>query len=67
LLQEMKQFVAENSVQIKKTAAEGTAAGGVYAFTLNEWVAILTIGYLIMQMGYLGWKWIREFKGKRKG
>lgn len=66
MLTEIQQFFAENAPQIKKTVAEGSVGGGAYAYTLNEWVAIATISYIAMQMGYLAWKWIREAKGKKK-
>jgi hypothetical protein len=32
----------------------------VYALTLNEWVAVATILYLVLQAAHLVWKWTRE-------
>lgn len=66
MISEIKQFLVDNAPQIKKVAAEGTAGGGAYAYTLNEWVAITTIGYVLLQGAYLIWKWVREAKGKSK-
>lgn len=37
----------------------------VYALTLNEWVAVATILYLILQAGYLIWKWRTERRRAR--
>lgn len=47
---------------MKATPAVGGAAG--YALTLNDWVGIATIGYVLLQAAYLVWKWRREARGK---
>ena len=39
-----------------------TAAAVAENITLNEWVAIATIVYVVLQAGYLVWKWYREYK-----
>jgi hypothetical protein len=45
-----------------------TAVSVAQDMTLNQWVAIATLAYIVMQMVYLGWKWWREHKkGKVKG
>lgn len=31
-----------------------------WALTLNQWVAIATLSYIALQIGYLIWKWCRE-------
>lgn len=53
-----------------KAAGVKTAVGGLgaatSALTLNEWVAIVTIVYFIMQIAYLGWKWRRESREGKK-
>jgi hypothetical protein len=36
----------------------------VWALTLNEWVAIATLCYVVLQAAYLIWKWRRETKAK---
>jgi hypothetical protein len=36
------------------------------AITLNEWVAIATLAYIALQVGYLGWKWYREYRAANK-
>lgn len=38
-------------------AVSGLVLGGV---SLQDWVFILTIVYLLAQTAYLGWKWWRE-------
>lgn len=44
------------------------AVGGVgvmiWGLTLNEWVAVSTITYFVVQTGYLLWKWRKEAKKK---
>lgn len=40
--------------------AKATPPLTVYALTLNEWVAVATILYIIMQGAYLVWKWRRD-------
>ena len=31
-------------------------------FTVNEWLAVATIIYIVMQACYLGWKWYKEWR-----
>lgn len=42
-------------------AVGGAAVAGI---TLNEWVAIVTIIYVLVQTAFLIWKWHKEAKGK---
>lgn len=39
----------------------------VWTLTLNEWVAVATVAYLILQSGYLIWKWRREWVRREPG
>lgn len=41
-----------------------TAASGLMGFSLHEWVAIATIAYIVIQTGWLLWKWRRAAKNK---
>lgn len=41
-----------------------TAFAWMNGLTLNEIVAIATLLYIGLQMGYLVWKWIREWRAK---
>lgn len=41
--------------------AVGGAGVTLYALTLNEWVAIVTIAYFVTQWLYLLWKWWKEY------
>jgi hypothetical protein len=49
-----------------KSAPPVIVAGGAWLFglTLNDWVAIGTIAYLVLQGGFLIWKWVKEYKKK---
>lgn len=57
------------SVEASKAAppvlvSAGTSLGGI---PLNEWVAIATITYILLQGTYLLWKWYREYKATKGG
>lgn len=39
-----------------------TLATVIAGVSLNEWVAIATLIYVLMQAGYLGWKWYKEYR-----
>lgn len=42
-----------------------TAWAWVAGLTLDKWVALATLTYIVLQAGYLIWKWVREIrKGK---
>jgi hypothetical protein len=58
---EMKQEVSTQVVHAAPAVA-GTVIAGL---TLNEWVAILTGIYVVLQAAYLVWKWVREARSKR--
>lgn len=45
-----------------KLAPPVTAA----AFTMNEWVAIATVLYIVLQAAHLAWKWRGEWLARRK-
>jgi hypothetical protein len=49
-----------------KSAPPVVVAGSAWLFglTLNDWVAIGTIAYLVLQGGFLIWKWVKEYKKK---
>ena len=54
------------------TAESGKSAialvmGAVAALTINQWVAIATIAYIVIQAAYLIRKWVREEKEWRDG
>lgn len=42
-----------------------TAIAWMNGLTLNEVVALATLGYIGLQAGYLLWKWYREWKRSR--
>jgi hypothetical protein len=49
-----------------KSAPPVVVAGTAWLFglTLNDWVAVGTIAYLVLQGGFLIWRWFREYKKK---
>ena len=59
----MKTELAQESM---KSAPPVVVAGSAWLFglTLNDWVAVGTLLYLVLQGGYLAWKWYRESKKK---
>jgi uncharacterized membrane protein len=42
-----------------------TTAVTVGGLTLNEWVAIATLLYIVLQSGWLVWKWFHAIKDKK--
>lgn len=57
----MKQEVISQA----ERAAPALVGGVLFGLTLNEWVGICTIGYIVLQAAYLMRKWWRE--EKRRG
>ena len=41
-----------------------TAVATVSSWTMSDWMALATIGYVALQALYLLWKWYRELRGK---
>lgn len=39
-------------------------AAAIAGLTLQEWVFVVTIVYVVLQAGYLAWKWRREARKK---
>ena len=42
-----------------------TAADQLGAISVNSYVAIATLVYVVMQAAYLGWKWYKEYKATK--
>lgn len=42
-----------------------TTAVTVGGLTLNEWVAVATLLYIVLQSGWLVWKWFYAIKDKK--
>lgn len=42
-----------------------TTAVTVGGLTLNEWVAVATLLYIVLQSGWLVWKWLHAIKDKK--
>lgn len=49
----------------KSTPAVAVSAAAIAGVPLEQWAIILTIVYLVLQITYLTWKWVREWQGKR--
>jgi uncharacterized membrane protein len=41
-------------------------ASTFFGFSLNEWVAIATLFYIVLQAGWLIWKWYHAATDKRE-
>lgn len=48
----------------KVSPAVVVAGAGVAGWGVQEWMYALTCVYLVAQLGYLLWKWRREWKAK---
>lgn len=65
------QHTAENvtgdllAATTKASPALTVGAMSVAGIGLQDWVLIATLGYIVLQAGYLGWKWAREWRGKK--
>jgi hypothetical protein len=42
-----------------------TTAAVSNAWTPTEWMALATIIYIVLQAGYLVWKWYKEYRDSR--
>lgn len=34
----------------------------ILSITINQWLAVFSIAYIILQAAYLIWKWVREVR-----
>jgi hypothetical protein len=46
----------------KSTPPLAVATLSVADVGLQDWVLILTVVYLVLQIGYLAWKWVRAIR-----
>jgi uncharacterized membrane protein len=60
---EQKSDVLTEAVKAAPPIAITTAAVG--GLTLNEWVALATLLYIVLQSGWLVWKWYHAIKDKK--
>lgn len=49
----------------KSSPAVAVSAAALAGVPLEQWAIILTIIYLVLQIAYLGWKWLRELRAKK--
>lgn len=60
----MNDKIGDVTVAAAKSAPPVTVLG--LGLTLNEWVAVFTLGYLFLQISYLVWKWVKEYREGRR-
>lgn len=61
----MKTEVATEAAKAAPPVAV-TAFAMAHGLTLNEIVALVTLGYIVLQAGYLLWKWRQEYRRSRQ-
>lgn len=61
---EQKSDIASEAIKAAPPVAITTAVT-VGGLTLNEWVAIATLLYIVLQSGWLVWKWFHAIKDKK--
>ena len=62
---EQKHDAAVQALQaVPATAA--IVATKVLGFSLNEWLAIASIVFIVLQAGYLLWKWRNEWRARQR-
>jgi uncharacterized membrane protein len=62
----MKDRVQDTIEEVLKSAPPVAATGAtVLGHSLNEWVAIFTIIYIVLQIGFLARKWHRMETAKK--
>lgn len=61
-------FAHEASVAaMKATPAVAVMTASVSGWSVQQWMYAATIGYIVLQAGYLCWKWWSEFRrGNRR-
>ncbi len=63
----MKQLIQDPEVKIAGGKISIAAGGGILtAITLNQWVAIATLIYVVLQIGLLIPKYIRLWKNRKE-
>ena len=60
----MKQDLAAEAMKAAPPVAVVTA-NTVAGMTLNDYVALATIAYVVLQAAYLCWKWYKEHKASK--
>jgi hypothetical protein len=59
----MKREIAEEAAKASPPLAVALS-GWLGGLTINEAVGLTTIFYILLQAGYLIWKWIKEYRTK---
>jgi hypothetical protein len=59
----MKKEIAEEAVKASPPLVV-TVGSWLAGLTINEFVGLTTIFYILLQAGYLIWKWTKEYRQK---
>lgn len=57
---------AASAAAIKTSPAIAVIGASAAGWGIQEWMYAATFVYVVAQLGYLLWKWHREWKAKRK-
>lgn len=57
----MKQDLVQQSAAATPPAVVSVVATA-QGWSSATWVAVATVGYIVMQAAYLAWKWYREYR-----
>ena len=62
----MSDFAGEiGAAGAKAAPAIGVAAASATGWGVEQWMYAATLVYVVAQLGYLLWKWRREWRGRR--
>ena len=54
-----------NAAAMKLSPPTAVLAASVSGWGVQDWMYAATIGYIVLQAGYLVWKWRREWRKRR--
>jgi uncharacterized ion transporter superfamily protein YfcC len=61
-----KQVASEvGTAAAKLTPPAAVVAARLGGLSLQDWVYIVTIAYVVMQGAHLAWKWVKEWRASR--
>lgn len=62
-----QEHVAEGmAAAAKSTVAAGIVGATIFGFTINEFAALMGCCFILMQMAHLAWKWIGEWRERKR-
>ncbi len=57
---------AASAAALKTAPMVAVAGASAAGWGVQEWMYAGTLGYIVLQAGYLVWKWVREWRKARK-